>query len=101
MRKMGLPFDIPCTGGFGSCTYANPCEYLTKVKCPPEILAKGWNCRCPLLKGDFSLGPVAVQLPKLPLPAFLVDGSYEVKGTLKNGDDELFCYQMQIKVKEL
>ena len=44
----GAHFKIPCIRGSGSCNYTNPCGYLSHVRCPEEIVARGWNCRCPI-----------------------------------------------------
>jgi len=100
MQKVGFPFDIPCTHNVGTCKYSNPCDMLEKIKCPKEIIKLGWNCRCPIPINTYSFGPVTVTLPTVPLPAFLVDGKYEVKAQLFDGDDELLCYDLQIDVTE-
>ena len=93
--------EIPCTGKIGSCSYPNPCDLLSRVVCPKEIRKLGWNCRCPLLPLKFMLPPMTVPVPAVPLPAFLVDGKYTVKAQLFAGDEELFCYQISVSVKEV
>jgi len=100
MRKVGLPFDIPCTQGVGSCNYTNPCQLLEKIKCPKEVVAQGWNCRCPIPVKHYSFGPITATLPTVPLPAFLVNGQYQAKAELWDGKDQLLCYILTIDVKE-
>jgi len=100
MRKVGLPFDIPCAKGFGSCNYTNPCQILEKIQCPKAIIDKGWNCRCPIKVNHYSFGPITALLPTVPLPAFLVNGNYEVIARLYDGADELLCYDLTVTVKE-
>lgn len=100
MQKVGLPFNIPCTNNIGSCNYTNPCDLLAKIECPKEIIAQGWNCRCPIAKNKYTFGPMTATLPTVPLPAFLVDGKYDAKLQLFDGADELLCYKLEVTVKE-
>jgi len=100
MKKKGLPFDIPCAQGLGTCNYTNPCQMLDKIQCPAAIVAQGWNCRCPIPVNHYSFGPVTATLPTVPLPAFLVNGVYDVTARLYMGSEELLCYHVTAAVKE-
>jgi len=100
IRKVGLPFNLPCTQDVGSCNYTNPCQLLEKIQCPKQIVAAGWNCRCPIPVKHYSLAPFTVLLPTIPLPAFLVDGTYDATARLFDGPEELLCYHLTVTVKE-
>merc|ERR1712002_273618 len=103
IKKEDMPFDLPCQGGFGSCDYKNPCAMLEKLvpECPREITDIGWDCRCPIKPNKYILPPKELDIPSVPLPAFLVDGLYHGKLQMFDGDVELMCYEMDVEVKEI
>merc|ERR1711962_638414 len=94
-----MSWEIPCMGGQGSCDYYYPCKKLEKVECPAEVVAKGWNCRCPIPVNSYSFGPVTKQLDKPSFPAMFVNGDYNMNIRLFDGTDELMCYKFSMKVK--
>ena len=101
MIKTRWHFRVPCIKGSGSCNYMYPCKYLEQVKCPEEIVAKGWNCRCPIPVNSYSFGPTTLHLNNTNVPALFVNGDYDVTIKLYDGLDELMCYKFPMTVKKL
>ncbi|KAK3099248.1 hypothetical protein FSP39_001519 [Pinctada imbricata] len=47
----GIPIHLPCVDGIGSCNYTDLCGMLAQIpECPPELVAQGIDCKCPLKK---------------------------------------------------
>ncbi|XP_047125651.1 ganglioside GM2 activator isoform X1 [Hydra vulgaris] len=93
-KFLGKFFEVPCLDNIGSCNYSNPCDLLQNIKCPSEVVDQGWNCRCPLTQSEIKLEKLVIIIPKLSLPSFIENGEYEIKATLNNGGEQLFCYQI-------
>jgi len=93
-------FKVPCIKGSGSCNYTEPCKALEETKCPEEIVAKGWNCRCPIPVNDYKFGPITTHLGDSPIPAVFINGNYEMTVRLFDGEEVLMCYKFPMSVRK-
>ena len=79
IKKKVLVFyvPIPCTDGFGSCTYNNICSLISETKCPKPFVDQKILCKCPIEARNYTLPATEFEV-KLPsnLPKSLANVSY-------------------------
>jgi len=93
--------QVPCIEEMGSCSYNNPCKLLENIpQCPPQVLQSGWNCKCPLPERHVKLSNITIQVPTVPLPAFLIDGRYSAEVQMFDGSVQLFCYKVDFTLEK-
>lgn len=93
---------LPCEAGKGSCTYEDLCKYSVpeNKSCPPYLDQNNVPCRCPIIKGKYTI-PAKVSFPPLEsIP--LVDGTYKGTINIYANSSPLACYDFDfVLVDEL
>lgn len=94
---------IPCLNNIGSCTY-DACETLEQLfpvgqTCPEPLHTYGIPCHCPFKAGTYSLPSSTFSIPDVPLPSWLEEGDYRVKGVLSNANGEVGCANIELSLK--
>ena len=107
-RKFGILWlPIPCTvfhgQKIGSCHYSDACDlspFKNAPSCPSIFQDLHVPCKCPVTQGHYQISNYSVQIPKLPLPDFLVNGKYAVKAkAYDNNNHEIGCFQIKLTLK--
>jgi ganglioside GM2 activator len=89
----GIWIPVPCTKKLGSCTYNNLCDYgyPQNKTCPEVFLKNNVPCRCPLLKGNYTIMPTFDMPTK---ESSMLTGTYSGKIVTTQNGVLLSCYNI-------
>ncbi|KAL9986892.1 hypothetical protein ACROYT_G001101 [Oculina patagonica] len=85
----GTWIRIPC---FGQCTHNIGCDQLVG-------LLEG--AQCPLKRGVYEVKKQTHALPDVPIPSFLSNGKYKLKGVLieRRSNTRISCLEVEVEIR--
>ncbi|KAK7094624.1 ganglioside GM2 activator-like [Littorina saxatilis] len=98
MKKdvFGAWIPVPCVDGFGSCTYDDFCQILSKSSsCPPPFIQNKVPCKCPIPIGNYTLPGISIKLNLAIIPP----GGYSVKFDLEGATAPVGCYEVDFTLQ--
>ncbi|XP_069138581.1 ganglioside GM2 activator-like [Argopecten irradians] len=107
-KVLGLWVPVPCVSNVGSCQYADLCDMLSSnfmengvPNCPPQLVAEGLPCTCPIPAGHYAINHGHFTIPELSgVWSFLAKGDYQLRATLtdKSRNAQVACHSMDLSI---
>jgi ganglioside GM2 activator len=91
---------VPCIDHFGSCNYADVCQYIPLLKCPPIFQKYGIPCQCPIDAKTYTLPSSEIYIDDSAVPSLLADGDYRVTARLSQGKQNIACVYLEFSIEK-